>query len=115
MGMLSGDVILRDAPDARYAIFDDIRGGIGMFHGFKEWFGAQNVVTVKKLYRDPVQLAWARPCIWLSNRDPREELRADITERTSRGRVDLIENDIKWMESNCIFMEITEPIFRAST
>lgn len=114
MGMLSGAVILRDGPDAEYAVFDDIRGGIGMFHSFKEWFGAQSVVTVKKLYRDPVQLQWGKPCIWLSNQDPRDQLRADITERTSRGRIDLIENDINWLEANCIFVEVQDPIFRAN-
>lgn len=113
--MLSGAVILRDADDAGYAVFDDIRGGITMFHGFKEWFGSQSVVTVKKLYRDPVQLSWGKPCIWLANSDPREQLRADITERTPMGKVSLINDDVEWLEANCTFVELREPIFRAST
>jgi len=27
----------------------------------------------------------------------------------------LIYNDIEWMEANCIFVELHEPIFRANT
>lgn len=112
--MVSGAIILRDGPDAEYAVFDDMRGGLAMFHSYKEWLGAQSVVTVKKLYRDPVQMVWGKPCIWLSNSDPRQQLMADITERTARGRIDEIDNDIRWLEANCIFVELSEPIFRAN-
>lgn len=115
MGMLSGAVLLRDMPGAQYAVFDDLRGGIAMFPSFKEWLGAQSIVTVKKLYRDPVQVSWGKPCIWLANSDPRDQLKADITERTPRGRIDLIYEDIAWLEANCVFVELTEAIFRAST
>lgn len=115
MGMLSGGVILRDIPDAQYAVFDDMRGGISMFPSFKEWLGAQSVVTVKKLYKDPVQVKWGRPCIWLSNSDPRDQLMADVTVHTPKGRIDEIDNNIRWLEANCIFVELKEPIFRAST
>lgn len=86
-----------------------------MFPSFKEWFGAQALVTVKKMYRDPVQMKWGKPCIWLANSDPRDQLKADITDRTPKGRVDLIYEDINWLEANCIFVELKEPIFRAST
>lgn len=113
--MLSGAILLRDGPDAGYAVFDDMRGGITMFPSFKEWLGAQSVVTVKKLYRDPVQMRWGKPCVWLSNSDPRQQLMADITERTAKGRVDEIDNDIRWLEDNCIFVELTGSIFRANT
>lgn len=115
MGLMSGAIVLRDGPDAGYAIFDDMRGGISMFPSFKEWLGGQAVVSVKKLYRDPVQMVWGKPCIWLSNSDPREQLRGDITERTPGGRLSLIYDDVKWLEDNCIFVELKEPIFRAST
>lgn len=115
MGLLSGAVLLRDAPGADYAVFDDMRGGLPMFPSFKEWFGAQALVTVKKMYRDPVQMKWGKPCIWLANSDPRDQLKADITDRTPKGRVDLIYEDINWLEANCIFVELKEPIFRAST
>nr|UBJ26129.1 replication-associated protein [Red panda feces-associated gemycircularvirus] len=112
---IAGATLLRDMPDADYAVFDDMRGGISMFPSFKEWLGAQSVVTVKKLYRDPVQVKWGRPCIWLANSDPRDQLQADITDHTARGRVDLIYGDIAWLEANCTFVELKEPIFRANT
>lgn len=112
---MSGATLLRDMPDAEYAVFDDMRGGIGMFPSFKEWFGAQSFVSVKKLYRDPVQVPWSKPCIWLSNHDPRAQLMADITDRTPRGKIDEIDNDIRWMEDNCIFVELKESIVRANT
>lgn len=115
MGIMSGGVLLRDMPDAEYAVFDDMRGGLAMFPSFKEWFGAQAIVSVKKMYRDPVQVKWGKPCIWLANSDPRDQLKADITDRTPKGRVDLIYEDIAWLEANCIFVELTEPIFRANT
>lgn len=86
-----------------------------MFHSWKEWLGAQQVVTVKKLYRDPIQLNWGKPCIWLSNRDPREELMDKVGNHTSRGQVEGIDNDIEWLDANCIFVHLTEAIFHAST
>lgn len=85
---------------AEYAIFDDIRGGIKFFPAFKEWLGAQAWVTVKRLYRDPKLMKWGKPSIWISNSDPRMGMDA---------------GDVTWLEANCIFVEITEAIFRANT
>lgn len=115
MGIVSGKLLLRDAPGAAYAVFDDMRGGIGYFHSWKEWLGAQSVVTVKELYRDPVQLNWGRPCIWLANRDPRVELWAELTDRSATSKRDMVQSDVDWLEANCIFVELQEPIFRANT
>lgn len=110
LGMLGGSTLLRDGPGAKYAIFDDMRGGIAMFPSFKEWLGAQSIVTVRKLYSNPIQMRWGKPCIWLSNSDPRDQLKADITDRTAKGRVDLIYQDIEWLEANCVFVELTESL-----
>jgi len=99
IGLVSG-AELQAAAEVDYAVFDDIRGGFKMFPSFKEWLGAQQYVSVKRLYRDPVQIKWNKPSIWLSNRDPRDEL-------------DLV--DIQWMEKNVTFINIEEAIFRAST
>ena len=115
MGILSGAVLLRDMPTAQYAVFDDMRGGIRMFPSFKEWLGAQAVVSVKKLYRDPAQVPWGKPCIWLSNADPREQIKSGLSDRSTRGQIELVENDIEWLEDNCVFVQLLEPIFRAST
>lgn len=101
MGMMSGEVALRDMRDAQYAVFDDMRGGIEFFPAWKEWLGGQQIVTVKKLYRDPMQLTWGKPSIWLSNTDPRDQLRHAA--------------DRDWLDANCKFVELTEPIVHANT
>lgn len=99
MGLVSG-VECSKVSDVKYAIFDDIRGGMKFFPAFKEWLGGQMWVTVKKLYRDPKVLRWGKPSIWISNEDPRLGMDA---------------GDVTWLEGNCIFVEITEAIFRANT
>jgi len=101
VGLLSGDVLLKaEREDVKYAIFDDIRGGIKFFPSFKEWLGGQPEVTVKCLYREPKPILWGKPSIWLSNTDPRDEMS---------------NSDIEWMNLNCTFIEITTPIFHANT
>jgi len=115
MGIVSGKLLLRDAPGSRYAVFDDMRGGIGYFHAWKEWLGAQAVVTVKELYRDPVQLVWGRPSVWLANTDPRTELWGALHEHATVSKREAVQSDIDWLEANCIFVELREPIFRANT
>jgi len=99
LGLVSGEECER-APVVDYAVFDDIRGGIKFFHAFKEWMGAQQFVTVKRLYRDPKLTEWGKPAVWIANEDPR--LCMDAT-------------DVSWLNDNCIFVEITDPIFRANT
>ncbi|QCW23732.1 MAG: replication-associated protein [Genomoviridae sp.] len=99
IGLVSGDEQIK-APDVDYAVYDDIRGGMKFFHSFKEWMGAQTYVTVKRLYKEPKLVRWGKPSIWLSNTDP---------------RLDMDPSDASWMEDNAVFIDISEPIFRAST
>lgn len=87
------------AVDVDYAIFDDIRGGMKFFPSFKEWLGAQAWITVKRLYREPKLIRWGKPSIWLANTDP---------------RTDMSHEDVQWMEDNCIFVEVNDPIFHAN-
>lgn len=94
VGLVSGTECLK-APDVEYAVFDDIRGGIKFFHSFKEWLGCQPHLSVKELYREPKVIEWGKPSIWCSNADPRNEM---------------LMVDIEWMEMNCTFIEITEPV-----
>lgn len=98
-GLYSGAEAMKH-HDAHYALFDDIQGGIKFFHGFKNWLGCQREFQVKQLYRDPVLITWGKPSIWVSNTDP---------------RLDMSPEDANWMEGNCLFQEVTSPIFRAST
>lgn len=101
VGLVSGAECMKgECDDVKYAIFDDIRGGMKFFPAFKEWLGGQMWVTVKLLYRDPKLMKWGKPSIWISNEDPRLEM--------SPG-------DVSWLEGNCHFIEVTEAIFRAST
>lgn len=101
MGVMSGEVALRDMHIANFAVFDDMRGGIKFFPSWKEWFGGQMVVSVKKLYRDPVQVAWGKPCIWICNEDP---------------RIVMEQADVEWLEGNCDFIYVhTSIISHANT
>jgi len=79
-----------------YAIFDDLQGGMKFFHSWKNWIGCQQQFQIKQLYRDPVMLRWGKPCILLSNKDPRQEMDYD---------------DVTWFEGNCSFIEITTPLY----
>lgn len=99
VGLVSGEECLK-APNVKYAIFDDIRGGIKFFPAFKEWLGGQQTVCVKRLYRDPKLVRWGKPSIWISNDDP---------------RLSMDPSDVSWLEMNCVFIEIQAAIFRANT
>nr|QJB18568.1 MAG: replication-associated protein [Genomoviridae sp.] len=98
VGLISGTECMKGSK-AQYAVFDDIRGGIKFFPSYKEWLGCQQWVTVKCLYKEPQLVHWGKPGIWLSNTDP---------------RLEMLQADIDWMEGNVDFIEINEPIFRAS-
>uniref|UniRef100_A0AAU6S580 Replication associated protein n=1 Tax=Barbastella barbastellus feces associated gemykolovirus 2 TaxID=3139971 RepID=A0AAU6S580_9VIRU len=89
--------------DVDYAVFDDIAGGFGFFPSYKQWMGGQYDFTVTDKYKHKVTLRWGKPTIWCCNTDPRE----DWYKPGSRP-------DFKWMEENCDFIEIKEPIFRAN-
>ena len=99
VGLVSGEECSK-VHEVKYAIFDDIRGGIKFFPAFKEWLGGQMWVTVKRLYRDPKVLRWGKPSIWISNEDP---------------RLGMDPSDVSWLEGNCDFIEVSRPIFRANT
>lgn len=93
------------APDVEYAIMDDIQGGMGFFHGYKNWLGAQWSFQVKRLYKDPALITWGKPCIWCCNwvEDPRGVAGVDQ----------------EWLRDNCLFVElhtaIAGPISHANT
>lgn len=87
-------------PTVKYAIFDDIAGGIKFFPNFKMWLGCQTQFSVKVLYRDPVPITWGRPAIWVANTDPRDDMDAD---------------DREWMDGNCRFVRLDTTIFHANT
>lgn len=97
-GLFSGGVAAGCDADVRYAVLDDIRGGIKFFPGFKDWLGCQSNFMVKQLYREPKLISWGRPSIWCSNVDP---------------RADCSPEDHEWLEGNCLFVHVDELIFIA--
>lgn len=101
----SGSTAMSGLAEAEYAIFDDWKGGLGGLPGYKDWFGCQWHVSVKRLYHDPTMVEWGRPIIWLCNSDPRVMSRVD----------DGI--DWTWMDRACIFVEVVGQLatFRANT
>ena len=84
---------------ARYAVFDDIQGGLEFFHGYKFWLGAQKQFYATDKYKGKQLVHWGRPSIYVSNTDPRNDKGADI----------------QWLEGNCIFLYIGEAIFHANS
>lgn len=99
VGLVSGTECMKVA-DVKYAVFDDMRGGMKFFPSFKEWLGAQPWVSVKCLYREPKLMKWGKPSIWISNDDPRHSMEI---------------SDVSWLEKNAVFIEINSPIFHANT
>lgn len=85
--------------DVEYAVFDDMQGGLEFFHSYKFWLGSQQEFYVTDKYKGKKLVKWGKPCIYVSNGDPRHDKGADI----------------HWLEGNCIFVELRSAIFRANT
>jgi len=58
---------------------------------------------------------WGRPSIWCSNKDPREEMYESHKFGERIFKKEFGQEDIDWLNANCIFINVEEPIFRAST
>ncbi|AXB22612.1 replication associated protein [Lynx canadensis faeces associated genomovirus CL3 128] len=101
----SGKLALDGMDDAQYAIFDDWKGGMKALPGYKDWFGCQWQISVRKLHHDARLITWGRPIIWLCNKDPR--LMHIATDDV----------DWEWMDENVMFVEIVRPLvtFHANT
>lgn len=87
-----------------YAIFDDISGGFDFFPSYKQWLGGQFQFTVTDKFKHKRTVKWGKPTIWICNQDPRLAL-------YKAGH----EPDFGWMEENCLFYELRDFIFHAST
>jgi hypothetical protein len=84
--------------DMQYAVFDDMQGGLKFFPSYKFWLGHQMSFICTDKYRAKRRINWGKPAIYICNNDPRDE-----------------GADNYWLEANCIFVEINEPIVHAST
>ncbi|QCX29399.1 Replication-associated protein [Plant associated genomovirus 8] len=90
-----------------YAIWDDMLGGLkaGYFN-YKNWLGGQFAFTIQDKYGKKKSIKWGKPSIFICNTDPRDE------PPMFNDRVGM---DWAWLEDNCVFYEVKEAIFRAST
>nr|USZ80655.1 replication-associated protein [Tick-associated gemycircularvirus 5] len=111
-GKFNGREFVKVEQQVDYYVFDDMEGGLRFFPGWKHFLGMQTWFNVRQFHRDPPMVKGGKPCIWICNLDPREEAYAQLRDRDSRVQV---ENDVAWLEKNCIFVEVAEPIFRANT
>lgn len=80
--------------DVKYAVFDDLAGGLKFFPNYKSWLGCQFQFYCTDKYKGKKLIFWGKPCIWLSNEDP----------RTNEGV------DVDWLDINCDFVRINQPI-----
>jgi len=96
-GLFSMD---EDINEAEYAVFDDF-GGLKFLPAYKFWLGHQKQFYVTDKYKGKKLVDWGKPSIWINNEDPRQEfgVRAD---------------EVEWLEANCIFIRLEEPIVHAS-
>jgi len=92
--------------DIEYAIFDDIAGGIKYFPDFKGWLGAQEEITLKKMYHGESNVEWGKPSIWVSNHDIRKQI-LNLREMDDEERQALID----WVEASCIIVHIDKPFY----
>lgn len=81
--------------NVKYAVFDDIQGGLEFFHAYKFWLGHQAEFFATDKYRGKKLIRWGKPAIWCSNTDPRIDKGADAD----------------WLDANCEFVFINERLF----
>lgn len=81
-------------PDVDYAVFDDI--DIDFLPSYKCWLGHQQSFTCTDKYRSKRTVTWGKPCIWLSNVDPRTGKNVDQD----------------WMDLNCKFVFIESSLVK---
>ncbi|QCW23623.1 MAG: replication-associated protein [Genomoviridae sp.] len=87
---------LEECTDSvKYAVFDDINGGIQFFPQYKWWLGHQAQFYATDKYKGKKLIHWGRPAIWVSNDDPREQHGADAD----------------WLNANCTFVYVDSPLF----
>lgn len=83
-----------DLKNVEYAVFDDMLGGLEYWHSYKFWLGAQKQFYATDKYKGKRLINWGRPCIYVHNKDPREDPKADVD----------------WLEGNCDFIVVEDSL-----
>jgi len=83
----------------KYAVFDDLQGGLDYFHAYKFWLGCQKEFYATDKYKGKQLIKWGKPSIYIANNDPRNDKSCDK----------------EWLEANCDFIYISNPIFHANS
>ena len=67
-----GGLFCLDEPldDVKYAVFDDMQGGLEYFHSYKFWLGAQQQFYATDKYKGKKLIKWGKPSIYVSNTNP---------------------------------------------
>lgn len=79
---------------AKYIVLDDI--DIDYFPSYKSFFGGQKEFEVTDKYVSKMTVHWGKPCIWLSNDDPREK-----------------KVDKDWLCANCEFIRLDHTLYES--
>lgn len=82
--------------NVKYGVMDDIT--LSQIRSWKGFIGCQRDITVTDKYRTKRVYKGGLPIIWCSNDDPREEPQ-------------LKPADVRWLNGNCVFVEITRPLW----
>ena len=81
--------------NARYAVFDDITGGLREIH-YKSWLGGQLHFTVTDKYMKKKTFTWGKPCIYIANENPY---------KTDKGV------DFDWLSKNTVIVHIHKQMY----
>ena len=77
-----------------YIVFDDCDPDHLHSH-YKCWIGAQDQFSATDKYRAKRSVKWGKPCIWLSNSDPRDSHQWDRD----------------WVDSNALVINLTHKLY----
>lgn len=76
---------------ADYMVLDDLVDGFKTLPEWKFWMGGQYEAIINDKYCKKKRVRWGKPCIFLANDDPRDQLS---------------ESERNWVEGNCVFVHV---------
>jgi hypothetical protein len=82
----------------KYIVINNVLlSDLDMRKHYKQVLGCQSNFTVTDKYIKKIAIkGWGKPCIYMSNQDPREYEGVDVN----------------WLEGNCVFVKVEVPLFK---